>query len=524
MNLPGFYFDPKKNRYFKIESSKTAPTESAHSSDNVKKRKLEDAEAALQLSRMRLNKGRIKRAQVLSEPLMGGFWAREMGGFSPEDFAYSSRPYHSVVKTKETQMASFAKGLVEKGCLPFADARCGGASKAVKHMCITLEDAWTGLGVGFATVDGTSIDSTYIPRDGNGRIHRRLLADYPAAAPQVAPHPELVLSQISDMKYDNLGGYVLVTHREPSDEVSLWAFRPVDAEGYIAEGWPQWPLGEGADNPSQVINLRARGPARRSYGYDEGARLSNGDYQANVVALAPPGSQDQCAVGSNRGILQWNCRGDFDWLAPKGRFTDNDFMLRDIFDLDYQKGHSQIILAGGRGGHLFLGDTRMNHYQWRCIKHPSSITHLKSISQYHIFVSGLKDTMCIYDTRMVKKRAGNPLVSPHLLKQVDSVTPILTFPGYKNKAHIHIGLDVDTKIGMVAAAHDDGKIALYSINTGHRLSSPDTDQIQADLNRGPIQAVEFQKLPRDDDPTLFVGIDSHIQAFSFGVRDLNDEA
>jgi hypothetical protein len=122
--------DPVKRRYFKIEGSHTAPAGTSWSSDNVKKRKLEDAKAAEVLRRLNLNKARIKRSQALNDPLSGGFLARESGAIQ-----------------KDMIPAILAAGMVDRGGISFSDARWGPSQ--INTMCIVGEEPWTDLGFGY---------------------------------------------------------------------------------------------------------------------------------------------------------------------------------------------------------------------------------------------------------------------------------------------------------------------------------------------------------------------------------------
>jgi hypothetical protein len=88
------------------------------SADNVKRRKLEDDEAAEAIRRMTLDKNRLVRAKVLRQPLMGGFLDREYGITSPE-----------------TVSASFVGGILQKGTIPLAHARWS-SNTNIKHMYI----------------------------------------------------------------------------------------------------------------------------------------------------------------------------------------------------------------------------------------------------------------------------------------------------------------------------------------------------------------------------------------------------
>lgn len=130
---PDSFLDEEKKRYFKVESSRTAPATSAWSSDSVKKRKLESKEATAALQRLRLEKSLVKRSPLLGHPLVGGVYVREHG-----------------VPRRGVPEASYARGFVEKGSMPLKDARWG-SNGNLSHLCVVGADRKTGLGVAYAS-------------------------------------------------------------------------------------------------------------------------------------------------------------------------------------------------------------------------------------------------------------------------------------------------------------------------------------------------------------------------------------
>ncbi|KAK8094480.1 hypothetical protein PG997_001165 [Apiospora hydei] len=471
--IPGYFYDEEKKRYFKVESSRTAPTTSSWSSDNVKKRRLESQEAAAVLRRLSLDKGRLKRSRLMNDALTGGVYAREYG-----------------LVRRDVQEAGYAKGIVEKGMIPLADARWR-SSTNVRQLCVIGADTKTGLGVAYATLDELLLFSTYIPRDRNGRVHRQLLANY--NTPRGNPYSELAVSQLSDIKFHKPSTTVLVSSRTGELE-------------------------------SPFTNVRIPGHNRKIT-----------DYQINVIAPGPAASSTVCAIGSNRGILQWDAERDPKWLAPSSHATAYAEIYRDIFALEFLNEHPSILLAGGRPGHLSIKDVRDRNDDTRDVSKRlgSPITHIKSLNEHHILVSGLKNSMDVYDVRMLRNTNSSSSSTSRRSNNNNArenrhhptlahVLPVIQFPEYRNGPHIQIGLDVDKDNGIVAAAHDDGKVTVYSTKTGHRLKSPDIDQIRS--HRGVIQSLQFETMPRDNHPTLFVGNGSNLHAYSFGVRNMDDEA
>ncbi|KAK8130162.1 hypothetical protein PG999_002542 [Apiospora kogelbergensis] len=498
--IPGYFYDEEKKRYFKVENSRTAPATSSWSSDNVKKRRLESQEAAAVLQRLSLDKGRLKRSRLMNDPLIGGIYAREYGRVR-----------------RDVQPASYAKGIVEKGMVPLADARWR-SSTSIQQLCVIGADTKTGLGVAYATLDELQLFSTYIPRDRNSRVHRQLLANY--NTPRGNPYNELAVSQISDIKFHKPSTSVLVSSRAPGREMSLWRFKPIEAPQNSTRTTPEWLLGWGVgDSESPFTNVRIPGHNRKIT-----------DYQINVITPGPAASSTVCAIGSNRGILQWDAERDPRWLAPSPNATTYAEIYRDVFAIEFLNEHPSILLAGGRPGHLSIKDIRDRSDDTRDVSERlrAPITHIKSLNEHHVLVSGLKNAMAVYDIRdgtSHRNRNSNNNNSSKTNRHHRTfahVLPVVAFPEYRNGPHIQIGLDVDRDNGIVAAAHDDGKVAVYSTQTGHRLKSPDVDQIRS--HRGVIQSLQFETMPRDSHPTLFVGNGSNLNAYAFGVRSLDDEA
>jgi hypothetical protein len=95
--------------------------------------------------------------------------------------------------------------------------------------------------------------------------------------------------------------------------------------------------------------------------------------------------------------------------------------------------------------------------------------------------------------------------------------PVVTFPAYRNAAHIDTGLDVLLEPGygsrgIVAAAHDDETVGLYSLRDGSRLPGGAVDSIKAGAV---VRSMMWATLPGDRHPSLFVGQGSCVKKYSF---------
>ncbi|KAI3327630.1 hypothetical protein HD806DRAFT_328652 [Xylariaceae sp. AK1471] len=572
MEIPGYYYDSEKGRYFKVENSKTAPTSAAWSTDNVKKRRLRDEDEAAARRHLNLAKNRIRRARALNEPLMGGFFAREYGAMK-----------------SDMQTACFVEGMRYKGCASVFPQGEVGQVPQVKRMYVG-QDPRTGMCIVYAANE-TTIYSTYIPRDKNHRLDQRLLANYRMPYHLPPPFSYRVIPDISDIQYHEPSNRMILTSRQPLFNNlynSLWSFSPKFDDDNDNPLCPRWVL-----SPQSFVKNKAivsRNP-------------QDLHYEGHCVAPAPADAPPMCALGTSRGIVQWDrgC-GRPVWLTPPAPQQPNPTLhsqsdlFRDVFAADFQPGQSAVLRFGGRPGALFTADIRVPCTTWSHLKLPSTITHLKCLDGGNqVLVAGLQSQLGVYDLRFVRSHrgaGGDDVVDidtpvgdrsnngngrgrqsqwsdsrgrnhnrnekagkwrdKHTRKdkgkgdkdpQKDIALPLIQFEHYRNNAHIDIGFAYDAATGVVAAALDNvpGTVALYSVRTGSRLRVLDpvseermaatpTSRSRPRAARGMqppiIQSLQFQKFPGDYTPTLFVGAGEHgsITAFSFGVDDLEDEA
>jgi hypothetical protein len=147
--------------------------------------------------------------------------------------------------------------------------------------------------------------------------------------------------------------------------------------------------------------------------------------------------------------------------------------------------------------------------EWSHVRQPSSIAHLRSVNEHHVLTAGLTNKMGLYDMRFFKQNANG-------------ATPLLTFPDYRNAAHLDTGWDVCTELGIVAAAHDDGTVKLFSLTTGRVLRSRALQHVKTDT---PLKALMFSRISeRDKMPSLWLGKGMALRKFSFGTQAFGDEA
>lgn len=261
---------------------------------------------------------------------------------------------------------------------------------------------------------------------------------------------------------------------------------------------------------------------------------------ANICIATPASAYTAFLVGTTRGILQRDRSAvpSLSWLqAPvKTKTRAAKAVRKEILALDLLPSNStRVLLAGGRGGQLCMVDLRAPGGEWVSFDLTSPIAHIKAIDEHHVLAAGPKNAMAVYDTRYTRK-------PPSIGGRDNSTVPVLTFPEYKNASDIHIGLDVllgpGYGSGLVAAAHDDGKVALFSIRDGRKLGCPTLDGINlarppltsgseyVQRNTGPdylrsnavVRKLMFTTLPEDQHASLFVAGKLGVEKFSFSRR------
>ena len=121
---------------------------------------------------------------------------------------------------------------------------------------------------------------------------------------------------------------------------------------------------------------------------------------------------------------------------------------------------TNVTLNGCRRGKIRLWDVRTSGIEGTSLplKHPSAVNHVRKVKENVIIVAGLKDQLCTYDLRfLTKSKISGP------------TKPYVAFPTYENKAHNGLALGFDVCGGIVAAAPDRHRVALFDVATGREL-------------------------------------------------------
>ncbi|EQL00867.1 WD40 repeat-like-containing domain protein [Ophiocordyceps sinensis CO18] len=399
-------------------------------------------------------------------------------------YYYGAEPNWASIDDGDLGAAAWAGAAVNKGHVPFYPSFETTPNFAnIPCLYVSGDDHKTGLGVAYATRDEESLVGNYIPMDDDHGINfdRELLG--PVLITEMISCP-----QMSSIKYHKPTHKILLTSRERHHSCGVYCFSPPLSAADDAQ--PHWLLGEA--NQYQRISLHHR---------------LRDDWVAYRSTPAPPSSDLICVIGTNAGIIRVRSDDSMAWIAPQNQALSRH-VPQDIFDLDFQHSNHNVVMAGGRQARLWITDLRTPELEWTDVRHGSSIAHVRSVNPHQILVAGLKNTMALYDMRFFSQRPNG-------------VRPLLSFATYRNEAHFHTGWDVSPDLGIVAAAHDDGTVKLFSLRSGRMLRSDAMDRI---YTQAPVKALMFQQMPTEKLPSLWVGVGPSIQKFTFGAHGMHDEA
>ncbi|KAE8449714.1 hypothetical protein EG329_007489 [Mollisiaceae sp. DMI_Dod_QoI] len=446
-DIPGYYYDATKRKYFKIQGS-TAPAGSAYSSSDVKRRKARDDHEEAQAHKVKREKGRIRRVSGLEDSLSGFVLKREFGGI------------HDL----EVPRRILAAGLTDQGFYVPQKDRSLPRPEPLFNICPYLDGG----------------GSVVVVHSGKVLVHLAL------SPPRFQfAHEDCAASVLATFNED--GGVEKSRPRiqwfgSPGSNTSLSTH---DAEGYHAATWLSGSTERG------IGIWRGLDPDPPGISFGPGVARGN---HVNVFssAAAPPESCLLFAFGTSRGILTLDkARQDLSWLkannpVDSGLKDDSldplEYSSGDILSLGFlsMQGSGQnpfTLLCGHRGGYINRIDLRAptSLYDRPSIFHGGAVTHIKQIAEHKILVCGTRSTMDQYDLRYLQTyKTLQPSVHPNPWK----TKSYLDYPEYKNESFILTGFDVDMESGIVAVAQENDEyhpsIQLFSLHSGQALRSLET--------------------------------------------------
>ncbi|KAG7294290.1 hypothetical protein NEMBOFW57_004361 [Staphylotrichum longicolle] len=282
----------------------------------------------------------------------------------------------------------------------------------------------------------------------------------------------------------------------------------------------------------------------------------------HALQPAPRNSRLTCIAGTDKGILQLQ-QDTLTWTTPpppsRARFrslhhhrqnnnsNNNNNKDRtqahdrlpwqtDILAVDFLS--PDTILAGTRSGHVCVLDLRAPPREWsvgaHTFRHTSSAAHVRAVrapgagagagteagTPHEVLAAGPRNAMAVYDLRFLQQPQQQPGEEGRRGgKNKNATRPVVEFHAYRNEAHIQIGLDVwpeagyGSSRGVVAAAHDDQTVGLYSLRDGLRLEG--AGAVGGIRAPAVVRRLMWAALPGDRHPSLFVGEGNGVGKYSF---------
>ncbi|TAQ84905.1 hypothetical protein B7494_g6774 [Chlorociboria aeruginascens] len=412
--IPGYYYDETKEKYFKIPPSST-PSNTAYSIKDVKRRRDERDETEARTRSRELRKNRIQKSPFLEHALIGRFLVKEYGRRRLD----VAQIFASGLENCEVLWHTFwefnnTPPLFSIKHRPDISPSCMDAYMVcndVLYMARTRN--------GFSTTEEISSESSRVHRFGHS-----------GESTSLSIHQDRTMLAMTWLAGSSNAGIGL-------------AHIPGTFSGSLDDERPTITFGPGTTH-GQEVDMWTSTPA-------------------------PSASSLLFAFGSSHGIITVDKDTlNASWAGP----NPNAFHQspRGVFALEFLANDPSVLLSGCRKGILNITDLRtpVSNQDEDTINHPGSITHIRQLDNHRILVAGLNSSLCQYDLRFRKldastQRGGHNLVPTR---------PILQYPDFKNSYVQKIGFDVDVELGVIATANQDGKaISLFSLHGGQLIKT-----------------------------------------------------
>ncbi|OBT68033.1 hypothetical protein VE03_01450 [Pseudogymnoascus sp. 23342-1-I1] len=342
--IPGYYFDTEKNKYFKVVADPAA----LYSKTAVRKRKADEAVATENARIEKANRERVTRSRVVAklEREMGRGDGRVnvlkefVGGFRPRKKP-TEPPY-------EIQMPRWRVFDIDQrsGWMAFCELPMPPVVLLIKSPLADY-DAASDDTVQFSKRLARGEKWLMYPDDGDLR--------YSSSA------------QVNSVNFSASGELVLTTWADPPRG------RNVNVTGLSR------------DFPMQCYDFRLT------------SSKANEDTTVRCACAAPPGSPYLFAVAADsRPLFLLDASLTVAPSPPPNEST--------TLALTFLAESPNVILTGKRSGQIPLIDLRVDGGGGGGIRHSASVARIAQVGENSVVVAGLRDTMCVYDLRFLKEK------------------------------------------------------------------------------------------------------------------------
>ncbi|KAI5787175.1 hypothetical protein EDC01DRAFT_779625 [Geopyxis carbonaria] len=409
VQIPGFYYDTAKKKYFRLLPHHAAPPSAAfYSTSSVQKAQKEATREWAELADANRRKSRIRHSPLKSNPYVRATLYREMGGVR-EELAESRREvYARSLKCRPV----YNPHDPTKKISAFATDFCDGAKRVA-------------VGTGGGVLKGIPLTTD---KDGQ-------------------------------MEMDDNGAHNLICSWSQVTSISISTRRLLVATF----------LGNG-HNPS-IYMTRLPSPSSTLHFSNtlfEIQSILHHPTKSLWTSTASPHSDGALVLGSSgsailltdhpHDVTQQHFRTRSDVFAVAFHATDPSVFLAGSRDgamrlFDIRNG------SGGTGVTAARPDIT--------VRHSSTITHVRALDASNILVNGLQGA-AMYDLRFPHPASpSSSFAEP--TRAARAYPRLVRNDGYM----IDLGFDVNQELGIMAIANQEHRVELWSIATGERLDGGD---------------------------------------------------
>ncbi|KAJ5963892.1 uncharacterized protein N7479_003768 [Penicillium vulpinum] len=457
-DIPGYYYDEAKKKYFKIQANHVAPPNAQYSQQSVKRKRSELTEREKKARfRQRESQETIQKAVSLKHPLIN--IQREIGAIESSG-------------ARQEQQARIQASQLRRGELHHFEPWPN--SYSIQHV---LRNPRSGtLIAGSARGYESSVSVCFPDVDESQWRYDHTM--------------ERVLFKepywIGSMSLSHTG-YLLATMNEgPQGDCFLSAHllpEPDEGGNYV---WPTF---------SHPIRIRPHYPM-----------------SFWCSAAQPTGSNAHFAIGTSEGLHTLEGSSS-NWSLSKKPFKGNTVSSSSRRRSEHSPSKTSVhavewmspdvIAAGQKNSKIFLHDLRSGGSATR-LRHNDAVMEIKQIDEYRLVAAG-PSSLRMYDLRF----------APEAGRHHDFSKPYLVFPGFTSLPFPTF--DVSTELGLLANPSRDCKIQIFSLQTGLQVSSPLAEHKYS----SPPSCVRFEygndtpEWRGPHGPTLLVGTDDVVEQWTW---------
>ncbi|CEJ56648.1 hypothetical protein PMG11_02849 [Penicillium brasilianum] len=419
--IPGFYYDPEKKKYFKIQANHAAPPGAQYSQESVKRKRNQQEEQEKQAHvSQRIARETVRKPSFLHHPLIGV--DREVGThvFSAPELQDRQASIY-VSQLKRTKLHQFE---------PWPGP-CN-----IRHV---LRHPRSGILITSGIQGNASSVSICFP-------------------------------DCDEAKWTYNQTMERLLFREPYRLSSI----SLSHTGYLLATMDSGPGGDSFLAPRLLPNPDEGGDYRWPSEFLHPIRIRT-TQTLWCSAACPTGEKALFAVGTSDGLHTLEGQSSY-WSLSQKPLPKEQSNRGPGFRRHGNSSHasvqavewlsSDVIASGLRNSSVFLYDVRSGENSLR-LQHSQSVTKIRKVDLWRIVVGGY-NSVEMYDIRFASQNLQHkpkPMSRSHI-----SSRPYLSFRDFSPEEIPDF--DVSTELGLLACASDDRKVRFFSLNTGKPVRSP----------------------------------------------------